>query len=1038
MINKVRLDAMLSSTSKDLPQHRENASHAAKRAGFYVIQMEDLGARAGEDALSVSLAMVEEAEVYVGIFGHRYGYRPEDLARNPDDLSVTELEYRHAVKLGMPILVFIMDESHPAPDSTGKPALEAKKLYDDFFEADPIGKQKLDTFKKKLMNENIVAFFKSADDLKDSVLQALMNPDLKEKARAYHQKRADEGAPSAAAKPAQAAQIAPPILYAMPPYSGHAQKFVGRADDLNMLDLWWDDTSSQPMFVLEAIGGMGKSALTWKWMQDRVTRFEGVFWYSFYEGGADMLDCLRHAHAYFTCTPLEQSRGMTRAALMPELLHALKQKRHLMMLDGMERILVAYHRWDSAQMQDESVEGDREHRACIEPQDEDTLRQLLGCAPSRILITSRLMPDALQEFGRPLDAVRHHGLRGLSHEDAKRLWREAGITWHDEAQLDRFLYDIGGHSLLLKLVAGAITKSRRPNFDRWYTQQNGAVNFATLDLKAKRHHILEAAYDGLSDEARQVLSTMAAFGEPVDIDILSGFNPYILSRPEEVPNPKDLSPLDILEAILSDKPVPTPEQYEAYLEALEAYHKQSSPEYAQALSRMDQLLTELESRGLLWWDNASGRYDLHPVVRGYAFSQLDEYRRQQTYAQVANFFEGQERGFDGDNARTLQDFQPIINLYKALVGAGRLDDAAKLYGQFLEIPLYSNAVSYTKAYELLLPLFGDGLNHPPTLLDESQRYYRLGSMSSILNALKRHKEALKLNEIELTLVLSQKDINSLWYSLNGYAISLLYLNQLYDSTQIRLLLKHVAEEAESPEWLANAYRRLLYLYSALGKWKEVDSAYKAYLNMVQQPISDNFALAETLCHYAQSLFSRGANTDIALKDAERACRESRNLMAWRDVIFTQGEIALIKGHTGEARDLFSAVIKSANESGVRDKSYWGGLARAYLALGDRLNAARIVQDFCDDYSAAVVLHAIGEPDEARTRALAYYEWAWADGEPYVNRYDLERARALLATLGVEEPSLPVKPHELHPLIGQVEAWLERWHKDQATFDEDES
>ena len=49
---------------------------------------------------------------------------------------------------------------------------------------------------------------------------------------------------------------------------------------------------------------------------------------------------------------------------------------------------------------------------------------------------------------------------------------------------------------------------------------------------------------------------------------------------------------------------------------------------------------------------------------------------------------------------------------------------------------------------------------------------------------------------------------------------------------------------------------------------------------------------------------------------------------------------------------------------------------------------------------------IGDPEQAKNHALAAYRWAWADGEPYVNRYELNKTRALLDELGVEAPDLP--------------------------------
>jgi hypothetical protein len=50
--------------------------------------------------------------------------------------------------------------------------------------------------------------------------------------------------------------------------------------------------------------------------------------------------------------------------------------------------------------------------------------------------------------------------------------------------------------------------------------------------------------------------------------------------------------------------------------------------------------------------------------------------------------------------------------------------------------------------------------------------------------------------------------------------------------------------------------------------------------------------------------------------------------------------------------------------------------------------------------------AIGEGKRAVHHALKAYRWAWADGEPYVHRFKLNRAAALLKQLGEPIPNLP--------------------------------
>jgi hypothetical protein len=51
--------------------------------------------------------------------------------------------------------------------------------------------------------------------------------------------------------------------------------------------------------------------------------------------------------------------------------------------------------------------------------------------------------------------------------------------------------------------------------------------------------------------------------------------------------------------------------------------------------------------------------------------------------------------------------------------------------------------------------------------------------------------------------------------------------------------------------------------------------------------------------------------------------------------------------------------------------------------------------------------AVGDRDGAIRHASAAYNWAWSDGEPYVHRYELNKATALFHQLGIEIPKLPL-------------------------------
>ena len=98
------MKVFLSSTYVDLIEHRKAAHDALEQLGLHVIWMEAFGART-EDSTTACLKEVEESDLFVGIYAHRYGYISKDI-------SITEQEFDHAQKLGKPIFGFIVNEDH--------------------------------------------------------------------------------------------------------------------------------------------------------------------------------------------------------------------------------------------------------------------------------------------------------------------------------------------------------------------------------------------------------------------------------------------------------------------------------------------------------------------------------------------------------------------------------------------------------------------------------------------------------------------------------------------------------------------------------------------------------------------------------------------------------------------------------------------------------------------------------------------------------------------------------------------------------------
>ena len=65
-----RKTVMMSSTSRDLPQHRQAVMDACPRQGMFPLRMEHLPA-GDADAIEASIEMVDRADLYLGIYARR-------------------------------------------------------------------------------------------------------------------------------------------------------------------------------------------------------------------------------------------------------------------------------------------------------------------------------------------------------------------------------------------------------------------------------------------------------------------------------------------------------------------------------------------------------------------------------------------------------------------------------------------------------------------------------------------------------------------------------------------------------------------------------------------------------------------------------------------------------------------------------------------------------------------------------------------------------------------------------------------------------
>jgi hypothetical protein len=146
------------------------------------------------------------------------------------------------------------------------------------------------------------------------------------------------------------------------PYFAHPyslpKNFTGRTEEMNELTKWFL-LYDEPVYVVEAIGGMGKSAMAWTWLQNLFIRKEvqtdGIVWWSFYDQGFE--DFVKHLLQY--CIPEGERRKLGVIDEAEVVANFLANNKFLIILDGFERVLRGYAQMTSMYIQEEGLSKEK-------------------------------------------------------------------------------------------------------------------------------------------------------------------------------------------------------------------------------------------------------------------------------------------------------------------------------------------------------------------------------------------------------------------------------------------------------------------------------------------------------------------------------------------------------------------------------------------------------------------------------------------------------------------------------------------------------
>jgi len=446
--------------------------------------------------------------------------------------------------------------------------------------------------------------------------------------------------------------------YPMPP------NFTGRATELKMLDDWLADDKDR-LFILRALGGFGKSALSWQWINAHVNPTEWtrlVFW-SFYEGDASFEHFIEETLKYLK---LEVPQGQR--PQVDELLKAMQSQKILLIMDGFERALRAYSSMNAAYQGDEP-KVEENQLDCVNINAEIFLKSVcsLPNVKSKVLLTTRLTPRAVKPRGELMLGCREEELTAMQKADAVEFFHKQKIKG-THMEIEAACAPYGYHPLSLRLLAGRILKDFENPADIVVAQK---LKFDG-DIIQQKHHVLEVSYNSLPTHEQKLLSTIACFRSPVEHKTL--------------------------ESIVENKDI------------------------------LDKDLHDLVERGLLHFDEKNKKFDLHPIVRHYAYERLTASDRTAAHTHLRDYFAAVDVP---TKPQTLGDLIPIIELYHHTIWAGQYDDARKLFHERIDEPTYYQFGAYQLQIELLRELFPDGEYKLPRLSREDAQASTLNDLAAV-------------------------------------------------------------------------------------------------------------------------------------------------------------------------------------------------------------------------------------------------------------------------------------------------------------------
>jgi tetratricopeptide (TPR) repeat protein len=425
---------------------------------------------------------------------------------------------------------------------------------------------------------------------------------------------------------------------------------------------------------------------------------------------------------------------------------------------------------------------------------------------AKVLMTTRLRPRIVEGHGEELLlGCCERELTQMDPADAVAFFRGQGVRG-GRAEIEAACAPYGYHPLSLRLLAGLVANDLRQPGDIAAARRLDVSG----DLIQRQHHVLEQAYESLTPDRQRLLSRIACFRGPVGYEALAALADASPSpERERGQGGEGASRSGLLSRLFSrprartgdDKPGPRD---------------------------LNADLHDLLARGLLHRDHKTNRFDLHPIVRRYAYDRLAGGDRTAAHRRLRDYFAAVP---PPEWVRTLDDLAPVIELYHHTVRAGQYDTACDLFYERIEKATYFQFGAYPLHIELLAGLFPDGEGKPPRLAKESDQAWALNSLAIAYSLSGQPARAVPLVEAQNRLQEKAGDKKNFDIGLGNLAYLQIAIGALAAAEANLRRCIALCREIEDERNEAIGHQELGRLLAYRGAWAETERELDAALGL---------------------------------------------------------------------------------------------------------------------------------------------------------------------------------------------------------------